>query len=90
MDYTAERGTCPPSTFSEIFMTQTPEKNKLKVISGLIPADQRRILAMTRQGLRPAQIAYALGLRIGGTAAVQDVLIAYGIPLDPQYGRRAS
>lgn len=56
---------------------QQASKNR-KIISGIIPSHQDMVLTMDAQGLRPGQIAYALGLRVGGVAAVCDVLAHYG------------
>lgn len=49
-----------------------------RVVAGIIPSHQDRVLQMDAQGLRPGQIAYVLGLRVGGVAAVCDVLAHYG------------
>jgi hypothetical protein len=72
-------------------MTHPSEIRKpRKIISGIIPSHQDRVLKLDAQGLRPGQIAYAMGLRVGGTSAVCDVLTHYGRPIDLLQRRLAS
>jgi hypothetical protein len=61
-------------------MTHTQPAVKLsnRIISGIIPSHQRRVLMLHAQGLRPGQIANTLRLPVGGASAVCDVLRHYG------------
>lgn len=64
-------------------MQQAIEKGKVttRVICGFIAADQRRILQLESQGLRPAAIAAALRLRPGGALLVRQFLELHGIQI---------
>jgi DNA-directed RNA polymerase specialized sigma24 family protein len=60
-------------------MTHTADiRNPRRSVARLTPNQQDRVLQLDTQGLRPGQIAYALGLRVGGVSAVCDVLAHYG------------
>ena len=50
-----------------------------KIIAGLIPSHQRRVILLARQGLRPGQISHHLGIGLGGVDRVWHVLSVYGV-----------
>ncbi len=64
-------------------MQQAIEKGKVttRVVCGFLPADQRRILQLESQGLRPAAIAAALRLRPGQSVLVRQFLELHGIQI---------
>ncbi len=61
-----------------------------RIIAGIIPSHQQRVLKLESQGLRPAAIAAAMGMRPGGSQAVRDVLAHYGIVIPDRLTRAAS
>ena len=64
-------------------MTQATQNRKTCVvyICGFNPADQRRILQLESQGLRPLEIARNLNLPMRHANRVVDFLRAHGITI---------